>query len=160
MSVASTSTRTLAINPAFLEEIKESNRELWQTHEQLRQVFQVTDSDDQVMRQLVQTLDTFRDQLATQFQLEESFGYQPVDHQSSSQRQFLDFELVDQVCRQHCALYLRITDLAERAEEMQYRGVEPDHLSELIVLSQQFEQEFCEHERLENQLIARAYRLK
>ena len=59
----------------------------------------------------------------------------------------------------HGMLYLQLSDLAEQSEELQYRGVEPRQLRDLIQRVGQFEFRLREHERAENELIERYFRL-
>ena len=68
-----------------------------------------------------------------------------------------DGELANQTQSQHAILYLRLSDLAEQAEELQYRGVEPRRFRELVSSSCQFHSDLREHERMENELIRRSY---
>ena len=54
---------------------------------------------------------------------------------------------------------MQLSDLAEQAEELQYRGVEPGQLRALVQRAQEFERQLDEHERAENELIERYFRL-
>jgi hypothetical protein len=84
MVITSTPTNTLVVNPAFLQEIKDSNPDLWDTVHQLRQVCESDDDEpSKVSRQLTRLLDGLRDQLALQFSLEESYGYVAVPDRPS-----------------------------------------------------------------------------
>ena len=156
MSVA-TLTKTLVVNPAFLQEIKDSNPDFWNLVDQLQEVSQFVDEPSQVLRQLTRLLDDLRDQLALQFSLEESYGYIEVPEQVVGQRSRVTTELANQTQSQHSVLYLQLSDLAEQAEELQYRGVEPQRLRELVANSCQFHSDLQSHERMENELIRRSY---
>jgi hypothetical protein len=156
MVITSTAIKTLVVNPAFLQEIKDSNPDLWYTVHQLRQVCECDDDEcARVSRQLTRLLDGLRDQLALQFSLEESYGYVAVpDHPNQALG-----ELASRAQSQHGMLYLRLSDLAEQSEELQYRGVEPSQLRILIERTREFDADLREHERTENELIERSFDL-
>lgn len=148
--------KTLVVNPAFLQEIKDSNPDLWHTVHQLRQVCQCDDDQPaNLSRQLTRLLDDLRDQVALQFSLEESYGYVAVFDQPSR----VLGELATRAQSQHGMLYLQLSELAEQSEELQYRGVEPSQLRVLIERTRQFDAELREHERIENELIERSFDL-
>ena len=155
MVLTQVATQTLVVNPAFLQEIKDSNPDLWHTVHQLRQVCDCDEEPAKISRQLTRLLDGLRDQLALQFSLEESYGYMPVPEKRSP----LLGELATRAQSQHGTLYLRLTDLAEQAEELQYRGVEPTQLRVLVEQTCDFDSQLREHERLENELIERSFGL-
>lgn len=148
-------TTTLVVNPAFLQEIKDSNPDLWQTVHQLRQVCDCDDAPAKQSRQLTRLLDSLRDQLALQFSLEESYGYMAVPQHSSTTLG----ELANRAQSQHGMLYIRLSELAEQAEELQYRGVEPSQLHALVEQTCDFDAQLREHERMENELIERSFGL-
>ncbi len=150
-----TSTQTLVVNPAFLQEIKDSNPDLWHTVHQMRQVCECDDEPAPVSRQLARLLDELRDQLALQFSLEESYGYMAVPEQSSRALS----ELATQTQSQHRMLYVALTELAEAAEELQYRGVEPNQLRVLLQRTREFDQNLRDHEQTENELIEKSFDL-
>jgi hypothetical protein len=156
MVTAAIAIKTLVVNPAFLQEIKDSNPDLWDTVHQLRQVCECDDDEPaSLSRQLTRLLDDLRDQLALQFSLEESYGFVAV---CDLPNRALG-ELATQAQSQHGMLYLQLSDLAEQSEELQYRGVEPAHLRMLIERTRQFDRQLREHERIENELIERSFDL-
>jgi len=152
MAVA-TPTKTLVVNPAFLQEIKDSNPDLWNLIRQLEGIIQILDEPAAILRRLTRLLDDLRDQLALQFSLEESYGYIEVSSPASR----VIGELAVRAHSQHTMLYLQLSDLAEQAEELQYRGVELQQLRELVDRSCQFHSDLREHERTEDELIRRSY---
>ncbi len=152
--VTLTSSKTLVVNSAFLQEIKDSNPELWQAVHQLRQLCESSDDAATVARRLVRLLDDLRDFVAMQFALEESFGYIEI---ASTTPVSLVGEMASQAKAQHCALYLQLSELAEWAEEVQYRGVVRERLSSLIAAAKDFDERLREHEALECELIERAF---
>jgi hypothetical protein len=153
MAVA-TLTTTLIVNPAFLQEIKDSNPDLWISVGTLTEIANRVDEPIRVLRTLTRLLDDLRDQLALQFSLEESYGYIEVPAHACSG---IIGELACQTQSQHATLYLRLSDLAEQAEELQYRGVEPQRLRELVSSSVEFHSELRDHEQMEKELIRRSY---
>jgi hypothetical protein len=155
MVVAAINTRVLVLNPAFLQEIKDCNPDLWHTQHELRQVCSCQAEPSEITRLLVRMLDDFRDQLALQFALEESYGFLEVPEDSSVANQ-IDETLVHRVHAQHCPLYLELSELAERAEELQYRGIVMSQLMDLIAAVRRFDEKLTEHENLEGELIERS----
>ena len=151
-------TQTLLVNSAFLQEIKDSNPDLWHAMHQLRQICESDGSPTQVVRTLVRLLDDLRDQWAMQFALEESYGYVQVPLSRFSIDSLHDDRL--SICEkselaqsQHCGLYLKLRDLAEQAEELQYRGVTLEQLNRLLRTCGAFDAAVRQHEHLEQELI-------
>lgn len=155
MAVSHLTTKSLVVNPAFLQEIKDSNPDLWHTIHQLRRVCDSNDEPAKLSRQLTRLLDSLRDQLALQFSLEESYGYMAVPQNPSPTLG----ELANRAQSQHGILYIRLSELAEQAEELQYRGVEQSQLVALVEQTCDFDAQLREHERLENELIERSFGL-
>lgn len=155
MSVVNTAT-ALVVNPAFLQEIKDSNPDLWELVRQVQSVCRSDQASIQVCRQLTRLLDELRDGLALQFSLEESYGYIGVFEPASE----VLSELATKAQSQHGILYLGISELAEQAEELQYRGVEVAQLRRLVDRTVQFDEDLHKHERLETELIERSYGAK
>ena len=153
MAVSVVTKHVLVLNPAFLQELKDGNPGLWDTQHQIRQVCDVADRVDpsSTLRELVPLLDNFRDQLATQFSLEESFGFLEVSAKGAPAS--VDRSLVAKAQSQHCPMCLQITDLAEQAEELQYRGVVPQQLDQLVQSVKSFDAQLREHENFEAELI-------
>ena len=143
------SSRTLTVNPAFLQEIKDSNPDLWHLVHELRQTCHSSDQPATLTRKLVRQLDDLRDAIALQFALEESYGFLEVP---TSMGTVID-ELSAKAHGQHCQLYLQLSELAEQAEELQYRGVAIDRFHDLVRATEAFDQQLREHEALESRLI-------
>lgn len=148
MSV-STVSRTLAVNPAFLEEIKDSNHTLWEQIACLRETCESHDLRSSVLHRLVGLLNEVRDLLALQFALEESYGYMEVP---ASVVAGLSHS-IEHVRSQHCVLYLTASELAEKAEELQYRGWVAECVDQLVGQVKQFDLQLQDHERAERELI-------
>ena len=78
MVTTATSTKLLAVNSAFMQEIKDGNPSLTNAMQQMQQVCSSKENSLQVSRQLTKVLNALRVELALQFALEESYGYMEV----------------------------------------------------------------------------------
>ncbi len=142
-------TRTVTINAAFLQEIKEDNQRLRQVLDELR------DKDARwrlSARDLAHLLGQLRDQLATHFALEEAFGYfedplRVAPHLG---------ERAEDLRSQHGALYSKASRLAEVADARARRTGE---LTSRLVWSsfEAFDAVLLQHESAENELIMQAF---
>lgn len=158
MSVSTIATIT-TVNPAFLEEIKDSNATLWQHLAALRETYESHEIRPSVLHRLVNLLNEVRDLLALQFALEESYGYMEVPVSasgasvvslpSSAHGRYSP----EQIRGQHCSLYLTASELAEKAEELQYRGFVAERAVQLVEQVKQFDLQLQDHERAERQLL-------
>ena len=155
MVVASSPSATLVVNPAFLQEIKESNPDLNHTLDNLRSLLRSPSCPSEACNKLARSLDDLREHLSLQFSLEEAYGYLAVSEAPSR----VLSELACRTQSQHGMLYMQLSDLAEQAEELQYRGVEVDQLGRLLERTREFDAELRSHERAELELIERAYDL-
>ncbi|MEM9586175.1 MAG: hypothetical protein AAGA03_02745 [Planctomycetota bacterium] len=148
-------TKQLVINAAFLQEIKDSNQDLWLVLSAIRGTCQLQDEPIAVLRLLIEQLDQLRDLLAFQFTLEESYGWIEVERPASGlpPEQSAPSIAPSELPNQHCALYLDVSDLVEQAEELQYRGVNLMALKTLLESTIRFDAKLREHEALEQELI-------
>lgn len=144
----------VALNPAFLEEIKDSNTTLWSRWAALREACHDNEDSRSMLCQIVQLLNELRDSLALQFSLEEAYGYVELPGQKVDAGSLH----IDRIRGQHCSLYLQLNELTEIAEDLQYRGAQTETLLRLITQIQQFDLEWQDHERTERNLIALARR--
>jgi len=156
MAVA-TATRTLVINPAFLQEIKDCNPDLWTTVDELERVCGSDTEPIRQIRYLTRLLDSVRDQLAMHFSLEESYGYLKIPAEAARRLPRRTCQLAARMRTEHSQLYLRLTDLAEQAEELQYRGVQAQRLRRLVRCCDQFLRDLRAHEEAESELICRCF---
>ncbi len=159
MSVVQTATETLVINPAFLQEIKDMNPDCWDVQHRLRQVCHSDSAASDRLDRLVKLLDSFRDHLALQFALEESYGYQTIRSINTNSPVLLTPGLIDQARHQHTELYLQITELSEQASELQYRGLTDSAFAKLVRQVQAFDAKLIDHETLESDLIEQSFDL-
>jgi hypothetical protein len=147
-----TSTGTVTVNAAFLQEIKEVNHELWALLADLKHRCQRPISPGQC-RQLIDKLCQLRDQLALHFSLEEAYGYfdDPVDVAPQFSRS------AEQLRGEHKQLYMDLCDLIDRAERMFY---DEQHAALALWIGPEFlefDQRLRGHEARENELIMDAY---
>lgn len=146
---ATTSAKAMTINPAFLQEIKDSNLSLWKALDRLPELSMPAPQRGKNFGELVALLGELRDALALQFALEESYGYMEVPAAIAP----VNSHLMQDIRGQHCSLYLAINELAERAEELQYRGAQTEAIESLLGDVREFELRFRDHERMELDLI-------
>jgi hypothetical protein len=144
---------TITINPAFLQEIKDSNLQLWHTLHEVRQLCHAELATIAISKRLVPLLDELRDHLALQFALEDAYGY----FSGPSQVDAIIAARAASIKEQHCQLYLELSELCENAEELQYRGITSHELAAIISQTLVFDRRLQQHERDESQLIEAAY---
>jgi len=112
------STNTVAVNAAFLQEVKDDNvmlRDLLGAASKVLDPAQGTPVQPRIMAELLGTL---RDQLAIHFSLEEALGYLDdvvVETPRLSEKAF-------QLRAEHKTLYTSISDLADDAERLLMGG--------------------------------------
>ena len=107
-----TSTGTVTVNAAFLQEIKEVNQDLWRLLDRLREMC----ANPAIIRsrrsQFLGQIEELRDQLALHFALEEAYGYFEDPVYVAPQLCDRAFALRDE----HRQLYLEVCQLEERAQ--------------------------------------------
>lgn len=151
-----TSTKVLVVNSAFMQEIKDGNPQLANAMQHLHHICSSNENISQISCQLTKVLNTLRVELALQFALEESYGYVEV-----RESHLHDLSEAAQNTRSdHNVLYVAITELAEAAEELQYRGVESNQLRALIDETCKFLRQLQHHEQAENDLIDQSFDLR
>lgn len=141
--------RTVSINAAFLQEIKED-------HHELRQLFHHTGAMLNRPRwmpiehdRLVELFCKLRDQLAMHFSLEEAYGYfddalTVAPHLSRR---------ADRLREQHGELYSELCRLTDRAEQVLYHEAPRSSVRSLAAAFSKFSHRFGDHELQENDLI-------
>lgn len=110
-----TITSTVTVNAAFLQEIKEDNRELRQL---LDKTGEMVARPPQTMRprQVVDLMQRLRDQLAMHFALEEAYGYFD-DAVSAAPRLSAEAK---ELRGQHATMFMELCQIVERAEKLLY----------------------------------------
>ena len=108
--------RCLAVNAAFLQEIKDDNRFLDELLLATRDALAEVDPKRFNVRASVELLRRLRDRLAMHFSLEEAFGYFDGALEFPAH-----LSLQADICRQqHESLYLDVCDVVEIAEKLLY----------------------------------------
>jgi len=143
----------VTINAAFLQEIKEVHVELWSAFEQIRGFGSRRDWTDSACRQLVSSLDSFRDLLSLCFTLEDAYGYfdDPV---------YVDARFGKRVSRlraEHHTLRAEITRIGNHAERLMYNGRLHDSIDAILARLAAFCDQLEEHEAREKDLISEAF---
>jgi hypothetical protein len=153
LTKTSSKTSTVTLNPAFLQEIKEDNQHLRDLFGDVRRSFRQPRPDAPARQHLLDSLEDFRDQLATHFALEEAFGYfdDPLDAapRLSEQAELLRSE--------HGELFMIICAMVEDAYDLLRYSFNPAAFQELSHRFGRFEEAFTDHEARENSLIMEAF---
>lgn len=151
--VTSTTTRTVTVNAAFLQEIKEVNQDLWRLLADVRRMCETPATIDSAPRRFFGLVEELRDHLALHFALEEAYGYfeDPIDVAPRLCKQ------ADKLRAEHYALYLMIVDLSTSAEGLTGPSRAIGAVLTVVSQFQAFDQQFKHHESLENALIMQEY---
>ncbi|MFO0883380.1 MAG: hypothetical protein U0894_04215 [Pirellulales bacterium] len=151
-SHVTTVVRTVTVNPAFLQEIKEVHQGLWDALAEMRQRCQRPLAVG-MCRHLVNWLEEIRDQLALHFALEEAYGYfeDPVDAAPHL------CQMADNLRAQHHDLYQSFCEMLDHADQLLFE----ERMDELALwlgpAFLTFDRILRRHEALENELIFEAY---
>jgi hypothetical protein len=142
-------TRTVTINAAFMQEIKEVNDELWSLLAQIRHACTRPIALSGNCRYLVNMLLELRDQLALHFALEEAYGYfdDPADVSPHTAYQ------AEKLRSEHRRLYSHLSDLVERAETMLEEGHQALLATSVPGQFILFDEALQNHEHHENELL-------
>ena len=141
----------LAVNAAFLQEIKEDNRQLKSLWDRLIPMFSHHETVKNHWPEVISGLSELRDQLAMHFSLEEAYGYfdDAVDIAPH-----LSFK-AESLRGQHSSLFAQIRDLADQILELNVDSVE--HLKKAIRWFESFRKGFERHEASELKLILQTF---
>jgi hypothetical protein len=145
--------RTITVNAAFLQEVKDDNHFLRSLMEMARRALLDDLPSHHSPREFADLLCQLRDQLAMHFALEEAFGYfeDALDVAPQLSRQ------ADLLRAQHQVLYVAICEIAEEAEQLLYHETPVDLRAEMRDRFAGFYEEFQDHEACENALILEAF---
>jgi hypothetical protein len=145
-------TRTVTVNAAFLQEIKDVNQELWQRLEEMRHRCQRPIAPANC-RHLVDRLSQLRDQLALHFALEEAYGYFDDPVEVAPRLSYA----AETLRNEHRRLYTDLTHIVERGERL----LCSEQLATLALWIGpqflEFDEALRDHESRENDLIYEAY---
>lgn len=149
MRTIATETRTTIVNAAFLQEVKESNPDLWAILRDLRALDESGLDSKEASRVLVEKLNDLRDCIGLQFSLEETYGF--IEGSPLSMQ--IGVANAETAKMQHRELYLQLHELCEEAEEAQYRGTISRDLPMYLGAFEVFDGALRAHEDLEEELI-------
>ncbi len=141
----------LAVNAAFLQEIKEDNRQLKTLWDELLPKVSHHETAKNHWPELIAGLAELRDQLAIHFSLEEAYGYfdDAVDiapHLSMT---------AESLKGQHSTLFAKIRDLADFILELNPESA--DHVKKMLRKFDSFRTDFEAHEESELKLILQSF---
>ncbi len=144
--------RTVSINPAFLQEIKDDHHELRQLVHHTGAMLSRPDWMPIEYDRLSGLLEKLRDQLAMHFSLEEAYGYfdDALEVAPRLSRR------AEQLRSQHGDLYSQLCALTDQAEQLLYHETSGTAISKLAGDFRHFCEVFHEHEQNENDLILEA----
>ncbi|HEX3998704.1 MAG TPA: hemerythrin domain-containing protein [Pirellulales bacterium] len=147
-----TAQRTLTINAAFLQEIKEDNRELRQLLEETGGLLARPHEAGIELRRVARLLGKLRDQLAMHFSLEEAYGYfdDGIDVAPRLSRR------AEALRSQHPRLFVALCDLVEEAEQLVYHE-RPLGAGDLASGFARFHRQFQQHEAEEISLVVQMF---
>jgi len=152
--MATVSSRTVAINAAFLQEIKADNTALRVLLDSIRRLVGQTWTKQAQANRFTLLLGELRDQLAMHFALEEAFGYFE-DAVAQAPRLCERAQILRD---QHGELFMELCELVEEAEEAAFSYTPAYRWSHrLIVAFRRFEHRLRDHEHGENELILTAF---
>ena len=145
--------RTITVNAAFLQELKEDNHHLRSLLEIARRTLLREPPAIATPREMADLFGELRDQLAMHFSLEEAFGYfeDALDVAPRLSEQ------ADLLKAQHQGLYMSICEIADEADQILYQETEIDLRSEICERFAEFFDQFSDHEACENALILEAF---
>lgn len=152
-TLVTTSTATVTINAAFLQEIKEVNQEVWQLLDTVRDLCSDPTRISEDPHRFVDLTADLRDQLALHFALEEAYGYfdEPL---------YVAPRLAEQaesLRAQHRDLYRQFSDFAEHVEGLNSHARLPAVTKEVAHRFQAIDRHLREHEAREEELILQAF---
>ncbi len=149
MAIATGAKTITIVNAAFLQEVKESNHELWSAFEQFRSIRIGDPVSREVAADVVNRLSDLRDGIGLQFSLEETYGF----IESSPGQSLFGLEDPNKARLQHRELYLQLHEICEQAEEAQYRGTIARDMPIYMGAFEQFDDCLRAHEQFEAELI-------
>lgn len=144
-------TGRLAVNAAFLQEIKDDNRQLKGLWDRLIPMMSHQETAKNHWPELIRGLAELRDQLAIHFSLEEAYGYFD-DAVDISPHLSLNAESLK---AQHSALFRQVRDLADLILECDVERLEK--VTKLIRRFDLFRAAFESHEEAELKLILQSF---
>jgi hypothetical protein len=145
--------RTISINAAFLQEIKEDHHELRQLMHHVAVMFDHAGPVEFEYARMVEMLGKLRDQLALHFSLEQAFGY--FDDAISAAPHLS--RRAEQLRAEHGTLFSELGCVVEAAEKLLYHETPSAALAHVATSYLVFDQHFHDHEARESELILAAF---
>ncbi len=149
MSAATSAIATTMVNAAFLQEVKDSNLQFWQNVHDFKGLLHSGAGPIEHASTLVRLLGELRDSMAVEFSLEETYGYIDGSYSVHS----VSAAKASIAKQQHRELYLSLHEIAESAEEAQYRGTIVEEFPQLVSVCHDFVKLLEAHEKHESELI-------
>ena len=146
-------TSTVTINAAFLQEIKEVNKDSWELLDRVKQGCGDPQHVQLQGQQVVRLLADLRDQLAMHFALEEAYGYFEDPVRVAPHLSVMAATLRDE----HRVLYTLVRDMADESDELCRSGQLSQSAVRVVECFKEFYNRFQQHENRENELILEAY---
>ena len=142
-----TGTRRLAVNAAFLKDIKDDNQDLKALLDQILPITRHPQTATNHWPELITLLGDLRDQLALHFSLEEAYGYFDDAIVSAPQ-----LSITAEVLRgEHAGLFAEVRDLADLVTEI--CSDRPELVNDFLHRFEGFRRAFEIHEESELKLI-------
>lgn len=145
--------RTVFINPAFLQEIKDDHHELRQLMHHMGAMLDRSGPAEFDYPRLVEMIGKLRDQLALHFSLEEAYGY--FDDAISVAPHLC--RRADRLRSEHAGLFDDLRRMADAAEQLLYHEQPDTGLGHLAGEYYRFSTRFHNHESQESDLILEAF---
>ena len=137
----------LAVNAAFLKDIKDDNQDLKKLLDQITPITRHQQTAANHWPELITLMSDLRDQLALHFSLEEAYGYFDDAIVSAP-----ELSVTAEVLRsEHPSLFANIRDLADQVSEI--CSDRPDQVNDFITRLYAFRRDFEIHEESELKLI-------
>ena len=145
--------KTVTVNAAFLQEIKEDDRCLRMQLAELKKLCSDWPKQSAPVVQLANMLVQLRNQLAIHFSLEEAYGYfdEPVSAAPRLCRQ------ADRLRRQHEELFEALRGIAQCASRAADDQSSIEESTRIVSVYLQFHEQLGAHESAENELIQDAF---
>lgn len=147
MENSRTTTRQLAVNAAFLKDIKDDNRELKLLMDKICPLTEPLPVAVNHWPEMIGLFADLRDQLAMHFSLEEAYGYFEDAIVTAPQ-----LSVIAECLRsQHARLFKQVCDLADQALEVSPDA--DDQIEKFVNRFRRFQSDFEKHEEAELKLI-------
>lgn len=141
----STTSGTVAVNAAFMWEVKSVNEDLWHVVELVQTLCKRPHVIQRRAKKLVGLLEQLLDLVGMQFTLEEAYGY--FDDPEHVEPQ-VSFEAV-KLRNEHATLYQSLMQLVDRAQECFFDGDDDGMLYRIPSQFHVFLEQFREHDQRE-----------